>query len=180
MIDLDAFQLACPPFTGSTWCIKAAAEAGLSGFEGLKAHIHQPHAGGRGSKLRVSTVRHPLEWALSYWLNGGQCNVKQVDAFLPVKNRCISAEDFIRQVVEIMPGHIGRMMLSYNADSFIRTDELNEAFYELLESAGAPKAERAYSFPPQNVTRKAKPRISPTLIDKLMVAENDFCERFHF
>jgi len=183
LIDCGHFHLACPPFTGSTWCIKALAAAGLG--DASKTGLHLPHISHWGQEcppLKVSTVRHPAMWLRSYWLNRGHIGVPLVDRFLPWAKESEDFSGFVRTYLKEDPGAIGNMFFSYNANNWIRTDELVPAFREMLELVGCPEkqARLVESVEPQNVFKGKKPAYPPHLFDLVLEAERDLCSYFEF
>ena len=151
MIDYGNFVFAAPPRTGSTWFIKAAAEAGLG--KGFKAHVHSK-APKDNTGLVVSLVRHPCPWLASYYhvLQGGHTGVPEVDVLETLARACPTFDGFVRGYLANFEGHVTKIMLSYQADSYIRTCDIRWGAYELFVTAGvkAKTALRATSHGPQN------------------------------
>lgn len=181
MIDYKHFQLACPPHTGSTWCIKACALAGLG--EATKTDLHKPFPSDGGQFVpRIATVRHPGDWLFSYFQNAGQTNLPLVDVLLPLQRRSLGYSQFVREIIEHIPGQVGRIMNAYKADTYIRTDELTDGFTDYLEAFGLDVSEVMY-LGPQNTSRQpsiSRVKLSGALYSKLMGSEHDLVSRFEF
>jgi len=155
MIDYGPFLFAAPPRTGSTWFLKACYEVGLG--EGFKSDVHTlfpPDA----RKLKVSLVRHPFNWLISYFaaIQGGHTGIDCVDrlASLDFSGTFV---DFIRSYLEKTPGALTNIARTYNADSYLRTEDLPWPFMELVEAAGISeqKARRAVALGRQNPNKKS-------------------------
>lgn len=180
MIDYGVFRYAGPPRTGSTWVLKAAALAGLG--EGQKAKLHEPHS--PGASLKVSTVRHPVDWLKSYWaeIHGGCVGVPAVDWFAVHARSSEDFPEFVERYLAEQPGAVSRMFLSYGADSWIRTDELAWGFCDLLESAGVPRKQRelVLALPRQCCARRPLPDLPDPLRRRVLEAERRIVEEFEF
>lgn len=181
MIHFDLFQFASAPRTATTWVRRAAALAGLK--ENWTREVHMPFPEQNEWKvLRVSCVRHPCDWLASYYamINPGHVNVPTVDAFRTNEK---TFDEFIRRYLDEMPGAVGRMFASYNADSCMRVEDLPAAFCELLESLGVPRKlrERCIETGPDNITHPDKrPKWNKQLKDAVIRAEVQFLERFEY
>lgn len=180
-IDYGKFVFASPPRTGGTWFIKAASEAGLG--RAFKKDLHIP-ASKEEKKLKVSLVRHPCDWLASYYfaLRGGQTGVEPVDVLIPLAKDCMEFEDFVLCVLDEFPGQVSEIMLYYNSDSYIRTQDLQWAAYDLFTSeevkASPLKAAPAVANGPQNCF-KYDIQWSP-IIWRRVVDSEPICEHFEF
>lgn len=179
MVDYSLFQLACPPRTGTTWMLHAAAIAGLGSRS--KAAAHQPH-NGQSRGLRVCTVRHPCTWLASYWtvLYPGFTGVDIVDRF--AKLRGDTFDQFVRSYLSRIPGAIGEMFFSYNADSYVRLEDLPWSFVDLLASSGVPQSmrERCISITRMNSGISPKPDWNKVLHRRVIESERDMCDLFDY
>jgi len=181
MINYELFEFAAAPRTGTTWVIHAARFMGLG--EGFKAHVHVPFEG-KSDLYRVSTVRHPCTWLASYFtsIHRGFLAVPAVDRFcrLPTDD----FDDFVREYLRFMPGEIGQMFLDYNANSYMRMEDLPWAFVELMESLGIPteKADECLGIPVQNQTmgKKTKPMWNKQLWKRVTEAEKEMMEAYGY
>ena len=45
-------------------------------------------------------------------------------------------DEFIRRYLSNIPGYVGKLFLSYKADSYIRIEDMPQAFTEFIESIG--------------------------------------------
>ncbi len=178
----DRFHFAACPRTGSTWFIKAAAIAGLG--EAFKAKLHDPFPARaqRLASLRVSLVRHPCDWLASYWasIHPGRVGVREVDA-LPVA--MASFDSFIKAYLRSMPGQVGRIFASYNADTYLRLEDMPWAAVELFETIGVQRGQTALveKLDPQNVTRQElRPHWDAKLRRRVLEAEQEMCERYDY
>ena len=180
MIDYGKFAFAAAPRTGTSWVRSAACAAGLGEHPSTYVHIPTEPSPNRFS---VSMVRHPCDWLLSYWhsLKGGVIGVKSVDMFA----KCCwdsTFDLFIRRYVAMMPGEVGRMFFSYQADSYLKTEDLPWAFDELLGMVGVSEALRtkARTLGPQNTTNKIRACWHPSLRQRVLDAEREMIEHFDY
>jgi len=181
MINYEIFQFASAPRTGSTWIRRAAVQAGLK--ENWTREVHAPFPEVNEWKvLRVACVRHPCDWLASYYamINPGHVDVPAVDAFRRV---CLDFDSYVRWYLETMPGAVGEALTSYNADSYLRLEDLPAAFIELLESLGVSRRarERCLGLGPDNITHPSKkPKWNKQLRNAVIRAEVQFLERFEY
>jgi hypothetical protein len=181
MIDYGLFHLASAPRTGTTWVRRAADLAGLR--ELYSRDIHTPFSEDNPWKvIRLACVRHPCDWLASYYvmINPGHVNVPQVDQFRSTEK---TFDEFVRRYLDEFPGAVGRMLTSYNAESYLRIEDLPSAFVEFLEPLGVARwlRERCLECGPDNITHPAKrPRWNKQLKDAVVRAEVQFLERFEY
>jgi hypothetical protein len=130
MIDYKHFHFAAPPRTGSTWFMKAASIVGLG--DASKVLVHTPFQD--DSALRVSLVRRPEDWLVSCFvaLKGGVIGVDSVDR-LKVLNYS-SFPEFFESYLELGEGILSGIIRAYQADSYLRTEDLPWSFLELCGS----------------------------------------------
>jgi hypothetical protein len=177
MIDLGPFFYAAPPRCGTTWVINAAVAVGLK--EGFKATVHLPPENSTKKKLLITTVRHPCDWLVSYWTSiyPGKIGVPAVDRFADLP---IDFDDFIRLYLTRMPGYVSKMFLIYRADSYIRLEDLPQAFHDVLGSYDIEQRDRCLTIPKQNFNRKEFPLWNPSLYDRVLDSEAEAMERFEY
>ena len=104
-----------------------------------------------------------------------------VDELIDITRAANSFDDFVRTYLVEMPGQVTRIMLYYHSDSYIRTNDLSWAAYDLFETLGAPTrlALVAAGAPPINRGTDI-PAWSPTLRARVMEAESELVEQFEF
>lgn len=181
LIDYKVFRFASAPRTGTVWFRKVCATAGLG--ELSAAGVHIPHTP-RGGVLTVSLIRHPIDWAESYWhaLRGGHTAVTAVDVFAPLARDADCVGDFLAAYLAQMPGAIGEMFDSYNADVVLRLGDMPWAMFGFLRSAGVSKkmARKAVEIPPQNRGRGEAAIIESGMRRRIMIAESEFCQEYGY
>jgi hypothetical protein len=178
MIDLQLFQFSTAPRTGTAWLLKAASLAGLGDHSEDKAH--QPHATGPSQLLRVSLVRHPCDWLASYYSGVHRRSTNSpADSFMQCDNS--SFESFVRSYLRTMPGGVGQVFFAYNADSYMKLEDMPWAFAELLESAGVPRPlrQRIYDLKAQNCSSR-RVSLKGKLRRQVLEAEERLVEEFDY
>jgi hypothetical protein len=136
------------------------------------------------SKFRVSLVLNPSTWlaachkVLSWYIKGSASNSSCFDPFKQL-NTWESLESFVAEYLEKIPGSIGKMFDSYEADSCIKTEDLPHAFEELMFSLGYKPISVNYpllaSAPPNYNSR-----LPFELHDKVIQAEKEFCLKYDY
>ena len=122
------FEFASLPKTGSTWFTGACE---LVGFDSACIHRHYIPFSGPSSRLRVSLVRNPLGWLFDVW------NQRHSNEYLGWFNSTHGAEtfeDWVKIYLADVPGEVGRLMRSYQADTFMRYEDFPEAAREFFRS----------------------------------------------
>jgi hypothetical protein len=132
----DLFAFATAPNTGEVWFTEAYRKMGLV-FRGYSCPcvIHpclaheqfQPEA---ESLLKVSLARNPYEWLHYIWAAGVCEHAERFGTF----NKSMSWLDYLDHYLENHRGSIGKLFLSYEADSYIRREDLPDGLRELLTS----------------------------------------------
>ena len=173
------FEFASAPRTGTAWFVQAAALAGLG--ERTRGNVHLPHEDGRET-LTVSVVRHPCDWLASYYtaLKVGHVGVPCVDVFRQLQ--ACSFDAFIEEYLETLPGEVGRMMLSYNASTYLRLEDMPLALFDLLAFANVSRSKRltACSHARANRCLDPLPTWKSELWDAVVDAEFSYVEKFEF
>ena len=182
MIDYSLFRYASPPRTATTWIRKAASLAGLG--DPTRVDVHVPFNGRFPTKLKLTTIRRPDDWLMSYWrvIHPGVISVSPVDALR--QGPGLAFDDFVRLYLENTPGGVGRMYEAYDADVCIRTEDLPWGFIKWLEALGVPKQlrERCLEMERQNVAgQKSKFALwNPSLRRRVLDAEAKTMDRFEY
>lgn len=181
MIHYRDFAFASPPRTGSTWFIKAAAEAGFG--EGIKAKSHEPPPEAWNGYV-VSMIRDPADWLEAYYsvMQGGKIGVSCVDQFADHVRESRTFNEFVNRYLLYAAGDIGEMHRCYQAASCIKVEELPYSGAEFFESLGVPKnrIERVLRLPKQNTHKRIRPVWDKSLRLAVYNAESEFCEQFDY
>lgn len=177
------FEFASVPRTGSTWFMHACYEVGLGG--GSKSKVHEYFPEGKSTLPRITIVRHPCDWLMSYF----HCifpakiglDIDELASICWQHDAPKSFDQCIRLVIENHPGIVGRIFSQYKADVYLRTDSINESFYELCLSLGIPKkhARKARSLKPIN-SGWMRCKWNPALYDRILDLEKDFVNQYDF
>lgn len=178
MIDYGYFQYASPPCTAGAWFVQAACLAGLPGASHSDAH--KPFIG-TGS-LRVTTVRHPCRWLERYYIeiHRTYIHVPVVDRFRVLPHTSFDA--FIRAYLARMSGAVWDMFRDYQADSYIKMEDLPWAAVELFEACGLPKdaCQQCITLAPPNDSRPVRAGWQPSLYDRVCDAETEMMSYFWY
>lgn len=183
MIDFQLFNYAGPPRTGTTWMAHAMYAA--TGVETFKTHVHVPWTVSQEiGELRVTTVRHPLNWLASYYreIHSGSIGVPVVDRFAK-EIQADSFSAFVRDYLDKTPGQVGRIFDSYSANICLRVEDFPHNLIELLRSLGIPYAQAVKAHIPAKNTAKQKSRLAiwnPALLTAVAESERDTMERFGY
>lgn len=160
--------------------IKAAYDMGFG--LGFKASVHIPFEGPAGHTPRIMFVRHPADWLASYFgaIQGGSVTVPCVDKFRQLPTHYF--DDFIRAYLKTMPGEVGRMYNQYNADIAMRIEDLPWTLLNFLESIGVPanQARKCKDLDRQNTNKRVLPRYTPSLLDRVIEAEQETLDRYDY
>lgn len=183
MIDFQLFNYAGPPRTGTTW-MAHAMHASLR-IVTYKTQVHVPWTVSQEvGELRVTTVRHPLNWLASYYreIHPGSIGVPVVDQFHKELSTD-SFSQFVRDYLDKTPGQVGRVFDAYSADICLRVEDFPFNVIELLRSLGIPYSQAMKArIPAKNTAkRKSQPAIwNPALLEAVAVCERDTMERFGY
>ncbi len=135
MIRFNRFCFAALPGTGVNWLLKAMQLCG-SGIV-LSDRAHEPFESVGPASLKLSLVRHPLDWLTWYFLLGrhkhypGLAEFEELDTgFYPI---------FLSQYLDRMPGKLTQLMLGYDGDSYMRYEDFPKSFLEFSESIDIEK-----------------------------------------
>lgn len=144
MIMYDGFAFSSAPKTGVAWFLKAAQLAGLG--PGFRDKALSGFSGTPRTMLKVSLMRHPYEWLKAFHCSRGFGNhLGPLDCLSSVKNG-YSFDSWVEYYLNHLPGKISELILSYDADSYIRRDDLPGAFVELAKSIGVELGMMAHPF----------------------------------
>jgi len=182
MISYTDFQYAAAPKTGTTWFIKAAYEAGLGHKK--KTNLHDPPPDGHKGFV-VTTIRHPYDWLVSYYLSlrGGTVGVVGVDLFCWIARKSPSVEAFINNYLRMFPGRVTEMFDSYKANTVIRLEDYPESAIEIFDTFRNSRVScdgQVRKITPQNA-RKGSPHITNRRQKEAVIsAELEFCETYDY
>jgi len=168
MLNYGHFLFAPPPRTGSTWFRLAAEVCQIPnaiwgrGFDPIQLHKpferafedrpDQPPS--QAYDVRVSLVRHPADWIVSYYSSILSARLGLVSDALAPLMVAENFDAFMELVVDREPGIVGRVFNQYDANARLRTDRLNEDFEAFALARGAPRdqAANARNLPPENLS----------------------------
>jgi len=184
MINYDGkFEFASAPKTGVSWFLRAAQLAVLG--PGFYQHATVPFPDGKSDLLRVSLVRHPVEWLIAAYNCEPRCN--GIGPFLRRDGAYGQEvfEEYLRRYLRERPGSVGEMMLRYKADSYMRTEDMPDAFVELARSVGMPKellSNRLFRVRPTVSQRHSMlvEAMDRNVRRRIIEAESEFCIRFDY
>ncbi len=173
MINFNDFCFAAAPGTGASWFLEAMQ---LYGFGPQFIHqVHQTFEGSNPYQFKLSIVRHPLSWLTWYFLQGRRHNYPELVDFSRLDASYYGV--FLSQYLNRMPGRLTRLMTGYNADSYIKYEDLPDAFLEFMYSLG-------YSPPIQGSDffhKKPWMQVMPNYWnDKIMQAEKELVDEFDY
>ncbi len=185
------------PKTGGKWILAAVRRAGLRARPVRSPGYHVGHAG--ISKLADRRYRIPpfsfliaretVDWWESLWRFSESPGSKLYDIdpaighpFRPILEHCrpgLSCDDFVRRIVEAVPGFYGAMLREYLDDGieFVgRFDDLAGSLLAALRTAGVPirkhQAIRIRSTSPVNVSKPSRrERLSDVVRDLVTTSE---------
>jgi len=142
-IRYSLFEFATLPGTGASWFVQACQYAGFGPSFLNYAHIPFSESV-HSSKLRVSLVRHPCSWL-------AHCFVAKKSNLVPLKymggfadSPLDNFDSFVEDYLNRMPGAVTTLYRNYQADTFIRIEDMPGAFHELMESFGVPRTLYGY------------------------------------
>jgi len=143
---------------------------------GLFSHFPEDR---NGELLRVSMIRNPYDWLVSSYEYFKKHKVEthlneSLSEFRTLS--MTSPEDFVYSYLQNIPGEISKLFLSYQADSYMRIEDMPWAMLEFLEMIGVPRPNR---FPPTTVFQLA-PTINDTLRRRLIKTEEEICDAFDY
>lgn len=179
MIHYPLFDYGALPRTGTAWFTQACAIAGL-GEQG-RAKVHEFPEGPK-DKLRVTSVRHPADWLVSYFHVIGRTSfgIAELNVFAQLNFE--SFTDFIKSYLKQCPGAIERAMDAFQADVVQRLEDQPRALIRLLNVLDHP-----FNMPRViihntriNVGRFPRPYWQPNLYDQVLDAEASLMERFDY
>ena len=187
MIDYEHFAFATPPRTGSAWLTHAVTLVGLPAYGRSQVHFPQPTE----DRIRVTTVRHPVDWLRSYFLNvyPGKIGMPQVDAFAELRPSDTEhyAKDqfdgFVQCYLDKLPGAVGRMFYAYEPTQCLKLEQIEESFISLCRAAGLGSEEDfnlIRSVGRRNSTKGFRHRGKHQWHDLVMQVETEYCEQFDY
>lgn len=180
MIDCGDFQFACPPLTGGGWFVDNLKRVGVSYklTDGLFSLFQPfPYTNNGSNSLKVSLVRHPCDWLSHNYQdikNSGYIGMKTPFLELLSVN---TLEDFVRDYLMFCPGEMAKLFLSYEADTFMRIEDMPWAMVEFLEMIGIER--------PHNLSKTTTVQLGPPIMDKnlrrqILTAERRLADAFDY
>ena len=138
MIVYNDFCFAAPPCTGVPWFVHACQLAGFGPAFIHRAHVPFPRIWKDPKRLHVTLVRHPCVWL--HYIYRFLCNDPVgCDMLGPFNSLDKSSwEVFLSDYLKKCPGGVGEVFNTYQADSVIRSEDLPNAFDELLMALNIP------------------------------------------
>ena len=180
----DQFRFASIPRSGTTWFLQACEEAGLG--KKYKATVHEPFNDSDGGIFKLSLIRHPYDWLVSYFkaIAPGMTGIPVIDKLKFPSEEWYTEYDFasfVNLYLSECPGQVGRIFESYGADSYLRIEDMPWAATEFFASLGIPphKRNRCRMISPVNTSKGHIPK-NPTLYRLVMEAEKEMCERYDY
>ena len=182
MINYQLFHFAAPPRTGVSWVIKAAQLIGLGPAFAHQAHMPFPPKERNGpDSYRVSLVRHPCTWLASCYsaIRYGDLTTNHVAAYTRLDLGTF--DQFVRSYLVTMPGGVGQLYDTYEAECSMRIEDMPDAFLELADSFGVPKemSAKCRLLGKQNMTA-SPPVWDKGLWKRVMEAERDTVESYDY
>ncbi len=174
MVNYPEFSFASAPRSGSTYFMQAAANAGLG--VGHKASVHIPDE--RDSVFKIAMVRHPCDWLASYFnvIKGGIIGVKSVDLFSQMSTDWVYFDEFVENYLNKASGCVGRMFLSYNANTYLRIEDTPRCFFELCDTFCIKHPEM-----PDRPNAKLRDFCwDESLYQSVVEAESEFIDKFNY
>jgi len=156
--------------------------AGLG--RGFKSNVHTPFTENDQESFKVSLVRHPYNWLVSYYvaIYPGVVGIDPIDQLRESHGKELPTyQDFLTNYLMHHRGTVGRIFGAYQADSYIRIEDTPWAVVELFESLGVPKLgrNRCKGIPIKNSSKQHHPIIGK-LRQQVLLAEEEMVERFEY
>lgn len=194
MINYKLFEFASAPRTASTWFVTACHIVGLGtgGYQHIpyatkEVHAYFPEV--ESTVPRVTIVRHPCDWLASYFKFVLSAKLHLISDALGQLSRDFeikSFDHFVELVLDHHPGIVGRVFDAYKADVYLRTDSINQGFYDLVTSLGVDeiKAKPMLTMGPHNSSGNlgfnAVKWDDQELCDRFLDSESDCLNRYDF
>lgn len=192
MIQYSQFCFASAPRTASTWVQHATKLTPYDLVSGNTFSVHRPFVGDY-TVPRLSMVRHPLDWLLSYWYAIGSGILQTSDSLKDIgliARRCSSPSEFVQAVADEKPGIVGRVFSGYEATSMCRVEDLPYSYIAFLMTIGPVSSglqEQIVKCPVVNkkTTKHNREPIDVMDLPKhtrraLLSAEAEYCDRFEY
>jgi hypothetical protein len=180
MISYNGFDFAAAPGTATHWFCSACVYADLGSCFSWQVYERFPDEPGK--VIRVSLVRHPADYmrALARYAFPKPVPLGQLDWRQPF-------DRVVCEYLERFPGAISRIMLGYQADTYLKTEDLPHAFLEFAEALGVSREILARPFF-HNVTDDLYAGVAPIeqggkkdyWKDKLVEVEHELCDLFDY
>jgi len=177
MLNYLHFRFAAPPGVGSTWFILSMWEAGVKAY-GYPGDAYIPFGDSiQWDTLKVSLVRHPLDWLAHQYLERRQGSCPPVEPFDDF--RVSHFDNFVEDYLEQSPGGVGDLYARYNADTVMRIEDMPGAFYEFMTSLGLTTNLRRHGLRAPRLLGPL-PEWNPRLREKVARAEAETLERYDY
>ncbi len=170
----DLFAFATAPNTGEDWFIEACRLVGLTHI-GCSCLCLAHERFQKSDLLKVSLVRHPFDWLYHTWWVASVC--KHAEPFTDFE-RDIPWSNYLDQYLRNQAGEIGRLLTSYEADSYIRFEDLPDGLRELRSSLGV-KGSMIDLMPPSVLPLKRTPADRNSK-RSVCDAEKELCDAFDY
>lgn len=177
MIDYGDFQFAGPPGTGSLWFSQVMRPYRTVQYIS-SGGVYVPFEGYPKNTLRVSLVRHPCDW-LSVWFD----RLRDGYELPPILKSFFDNFDqtdltwFIKSYLDLKPGAISKLFLSYDSDSYLRTEDLPWAVFEFMEMVAIPNTE---PLPATTVLQLASVLKDSVLYHEVIQADKEMVDAFDY
>jgi hypothetical protein len=185
MLQFDNFSFAAPPRCATSWFLSAAFEAGLGEYR--KSKVFAPWKYGESpSALKLTFVRDPYDWLVSYHTNiyPGSVGVPEVDVFRVMNGGFrLDLSQFLDHYFTHLQGKITEMFAAYKADSVVRIEDLPAGLWSIFEMLGVDEVakKKIFALPRVNTTQvDLKPSIRKSVRLNVLEAEFAFCERYGY
>jgi len=169
VIDLDLFQFAAPQSTGVDYYLRVLKAVGLE--VGLPSEALEPWKEKEKSKgiLRVSLVRHPLDFMYKGW----QLQKKQHPM---TPNFCDCMLLYVRGNCSV---NVAKIYESYDANVVQRWEDCPWALIEFFDSLGIP---RSLSMRARSVEKEVSviPQLPKFLLEEFKQLEQEVYNRYDY
>jgi hypothetical protein len=151
------------PKTGGTWAVHAMIAGGIPLWEPEANAVTRNHPDlartpEHAHLFTIAFVRHPLDWYRSFWLHRMREGWIYPDHAIDSRARSDDFNEFVEQVVENIPGHLGEFYERFvgppgdEIDFIGRHEHLVDDLVRGLTLAGETFDERMVrEHPPRNV-----------------------------
>jgi len=177
VIDCKDFQFATASLTGGPWFYQTIMKYGIEDSEYYGGVLGKFKKIKDGHKLKVTLVRNPCDWlGLCYKMLLSDCLSGTLKKFKELNTE--SLYEFANDYLDKMPGEISRLFFSYEADSYMRIEDMPWAMLEFLEMLGHDVSFRSF---PKIPIQSEFPRIDNEFLrQRVMKAEKGITDAFDY